>query len=134
MTEKEKNILNQELWALVALSFEATKHDFGIMRKMLKCVAREDSGEMTPNKRKVVEELRLEWRFVKTLHEDIAKIAEKLGRRDVVPAVPKLAVTDGLWKVGRSGLSDGLYEASDRIGDFRSALQDCAFALQEACR
>ena len=134
MTEKEKNILDQELWALVALSFEATKHDFEIMQKMLKCVAREDSGEMTPNKRKVVEELRLEWRFLNTLREDLAKIAEKLGRRDVVPAVPKLAITDGLWKVGRSGFSDGLYEASDKIGDFRSALQDCAFALQEACR
>lgn len=133
MTEKEKNILDQELWALVSLGFEATKHDFEIMQKVLKCVAREDSEEMTPNKRKVVEELQLEWRFLKTLHEDIGKIAEKLGRRDLVPAVPKLDITDGLWQVGSSGASDALYAASDTITDFESALQDCAFKLQEAC-
>ena len=79
MTEKEKNILEQELWALVSLSFEATKHDFEIMGKMLKCVSREDPGEMTPGKRKVIEELQLQWRFMKTLHEDIGKIAARLG-------------------------------------------------------
>ena len=70
MTEKEKNILNQELRALVSLSFDAVKHDFAIMRKVLKCVLKEDPDEMTPNKRKVIEELRLEWRFMKTLRED----------------------------------------------------------------
>lgn len=133
MTEREKNILNQELWALVALGFAATKHDFEIMQKVLKCVAREDSEEMTPNKRKVVEELQLEWRFVKTLREDLGRIAEKLGRSDIVPAVPKLDITDGLWEVGKSGVSDKLYAVSDRITDFQSALQDCAFKLQEVC-
>ena len=133
MTEREKNILNQELWALVALGFAATKHDFEIMQKVLKCVAREESDEMTPNKRKVVEELQLEWRFVKTLREDLGRIAEKLGRSDIVPAVPKLDITDGLWEVGKSGVSDKLYAVSDRITDFQSALQDCAFKLQEVC-
>ena len=133
MTEKEKNILNQELRALVSLSFDAVKHDFAIMRKVLKCVLKEDPDEMTPNKRKVIEELRLEWRFMKTLREDLAEIAEKLGRSELVPELPKLAIDDGLWKIGGSGASDALYEASDRIGDFQSALQDCAFELQEAC-
>lgn len=133
MTEKEKNILNQELWALVAQSFEAVKHDFGIMQKMLKCVIREDPDEMTPNKRKVIEELRLEWRFMKTIHEDLGRIAAKLGKSDIVPALPTLAIDDSLWKVGESGSSDALYELGDKISDFQSALQDCAMELQEVC-
>ena len=133
MTEKEKNILNQELWALVALGFEATKHDFEIMQKVLKCIVKEPTGEMTPNKRKVIEELRLEWRFVQMLRQDLGEIAAKLGKPEIVPAVPKLDITDGLWEVGKSGVSDKLYAVSDRITDFQSALQDCAFKLQEVC-
>ena len=133
MTEKEKNILTQELWALVSLGFGATKHDFEIMGKMIKCVSKEDSGEMTPYKRKVVEELQLEWRFLKSIHEDLAAIAARLGKSEIVPAVPDLDINDELWKVGKSGTSDALYETSDKIGDFQSALQDCAFQLQEVC-
>ena len=133
MTEKEKNILTQELWTLVSLGFDATKHDFEIMEKMIKCVSKDDSEEMTPYKRKVIEELQLEWRFLKSIHGDLAEIAALLGKTDVVPAVPDLAISDELWKVGKSGVSDALYETSDRIGDFQSALQDCAFQLQEVC-
>ena len=133
MTEKEKNILDQELWALVALGFDATKHDFEIMEKMLKCAAKEDSGEMTPYKRKVIEELQLEWRFLKSLREDLGKIAGKLGKPEIVPAVPALIIGDELWKVGKSGSSDALYEVTDKISDFQSAIQDCAFKLQEVC-
>ena len=133
MTEKGKNILNQELWALVSLVFEATKHDFGIMQKMLKCVSKEESDEMTPNKRKVIEELQLQWRFVKMLHEDLGKIAARLGMGEIVPAVPVLVISDELWETDKSGSSDALYRAADRISDFQSAIQDCAFKLQEAC-
>ena len=133
MTEKEKNILEQELWALVSLVFEAVKHDFEIMGKMLKCVSKEDSDEMTPGKRKVIEELQLQWRFMKTLHEDLGKIAAKLGQPDIVPAVPELTIDDSLWEIDDSSSSDALYEASEKIGDFQSAMQDCAFNLQEVC-
>ena len=133
MTEKEKNILNQELWALVSLLFEATKHDFEIMQKMLKCVSKEASDEMTPNKRKVIEELQLQWRFVKTIHEDLGKIAARLGKEGIVPAIPALSISDALWEVGKSGSSDALYETTDKINDFQSAIQECAFKLQEVC-
>jgi len=133
MTEKEKNILNQELWALISLDFDATKHSFEIMQKMLKCVSKEESDEMTPNKRKVIEELQLQWRFLKMLHEDLSKIAAKLGQPEIVPTVPKLTVCDELWDTEGSGYSDGLYEVNDKIGDFQSDIQDCAFKLQEAC-
>ena len=133
MTEKEKNILNQELWALVSLSLGAVKHDFEIMQKILKCVAKEESCEMTPNKRKVIEELRLQWRFLQTIRGDLGEIAAKLGRPETVPALPILDICDGLWKVGKSGSSDALYEVTDKIADFQSALQDCAFELQEVC-
>ena len=133
MTEKEKNILSQELWVLISLSFEASKQDFGIMQKILTCVTKEESGGMTPNKRKVIGELRLQWCFMQTLREDLAGIANKLGRPESVPVLPALAIGDALWQTGKSGLSDGLYETMDKIGDFRSALQDCAFELQELC-
>ena len=133
MTEREKNILNQELLALISLGFEATKHDFDILGKMLKCVSREDANEMTPNKRKVIEELQLQWRFLKMLHEDLGKIAAKLGMREIVPAVPTLVLSDELWDTEGSGYSDGLYEVNDKIGDFQTDSQNCAFKLQEAC-
>ena len=133
MTEIEKNILNQELWALTALGFDSTKHDFEIMGKMLECVSRDDGDEMTPNKRKVIEELQLEWRFLKELHKDLGRIAAKLGKSEIVPAVPALAISDDLWEVGKSGVSDALYETTDKISDFQSAMQDCAFKLQEEC-
>ena len=133
MTEKEKNILNQELWALISLDFHATKHSFEIMQKMLKCVSKEEANEMTPNKRKVIEEIQLQWRFLKMLHEDLSKIAAKLGQPEIVPTVPKLTVCDELWDTEGSGYSDGLYEVNDKIGDFQSDIQDCAFKLQEAC-
>ena len=35
MTEKEKNILNQELWVLTALDFDASKHALEISSRML---------------------------------------------------------------------------------------------------
>ena len=133
MTEKEKNILNQELWALVSLDFHATKHSFEIMQKMLKCVSREEANEMTPNKRKVIEELQLQWRFVKSMHEDLGKIAAKLSQNEIVPTIPKLSICDELWDTEGTGSSDALYEANDKISDFQSAIQDCAFKLQEAC-
>ena len=133
MTEKEKNILNQELWALVSLGFEATKHDFDIMGKMIKCVSKEDANEMTPGKRKVIEELQLQWRFLKMLHEDLGKIAVRLGMGEIVPAVPTLLLSDELWDTEGSGYSDALYKATDKISDFQSAIQDCAFKLQKAC-
>ena len=133
MTEKEKNILNQELWAVVSLGFEATKHDFDIMGKMLKCASKEDANEMTPNKRKVIEELQLQWRFVKMLHEDLGKIAARLGKAEIVPSVPKLTIYDELWDTEGSGYSDRLYEVNDKIGDFQTDIQNCAFKLQEAC-
>ena len=133
MTEKEKNILNQEIWELVLLILDAAKHDFEIMEKMLDCVLNEDVEEMTPNKHKVIEELQLQWRFVKILHKDLGTIAAKLGKAEIVPTVPALVISDELWEVGRSGSSDALYETTDRISDFQSAIQDCAFKLQEAC-
>ncbi len=133
MTEKEKNILNQELWVLTALDFEATKHALEIGTRMLKCVAREEADEMTPNKHKVVEEIALQWKFVRILREDLLKIAEKLGKREIVPAAPELVIDDSLWDIGNSGTSDRLYEVNEKISDFQSAMQDCAFKLQEAC-
>ncbi len=133
MTEKEKNVLTQELWALTVLDLDATRHSFEIMQRMLKCVMKDPEKEMTPNKRKVIEEIGLQWRFVKVLHENLAAVAERLGRAELVPAVPELVICDGLWDTGDGGSSDGLYEVNDKIADFQSAMQDCVSKLQEVC-
>ena len=81
MTEKEKNVIMQELWALAAQDTEASKHFFEISSRQLKCITREEADEMTPNKHKVVEELKLQWNFIKTIHKDLGKIAEKTWER-----------------------------------------------------
>ena len=100
---------------------------------MLNCISKDDPDEMTPYKRKVIEEMQLQWRFVRSLHDDLGKIAAKLGQSDIVPAVPELTIDDSLWETDDSGSSDALYEINDKIGDFQSAIQDCAFKLQEVC-
>ena len=77
---------------MVAQDAEATKHCFEISSRQLKCITREDMDEMTPNKHKVVEELKLLWNFVKTIYEDLGKIAGKLGKAEIVPTLPQLVI------------------------------------------
>lgn len=131
MTEKEKNIIKQELWALVAQDAEATKHCFEISSRQLKCITREDMDEMTPNKHKVVEELKLLWNFVKTIHEDLGKIAGKLGKSEIVPAFPQLVICDELWDTENGGQNSRIWEVGEKIADFQTDLQDVVWKLQE---
>ena len=131
MTEKEKNVLQQELWALVAQDAEATKHCFEISSRQLKCITREEMDEMTPNKHKVVEELKLLWIFVKTIHEDLGKIAGKLGKAEIVPALPQLVICDELWDTENGGQNSTICEVGEKIADFQTALQEVIWKLQE---
>ena len=131
MTEKEKNILQQELWTLVAQDAEATTHCFKISLKQLKCITKEDAKEMTPNKHKVVEELKLLWNFVKTIYEDLGKIAGKLGKAGIVPALPQLVICDELWDTENAGQNSTICEVGEKIADFQTALQDVIWKLQE---
>lgn len=131
MTEKEKNIIKQELWTLVVQDAEATKHCFEISSRQLKCITREDMDEMTPNKHKVVEELKLLWNFVKTIHEDLGKIAGKLGKSEIVPAFPQLVICDELWDTENSGQNSTIWEVGEKIADFQTDLQDVIWKLQE---
>ena len=128
MTGKEKNILTPELRALVSPGFDATKHDFEIMEKKLKCASEEDPGKMTPYKRAFIEELQQEGRFLKSLHEDLSEFAARLGKTQIVPAVPDLAINDELWENGTSGASDALYEwaAYDRLEDAEEEREEAA--------
>ena len=131
MTEKEKNIIKQELWALVVQDAEATKHCFEISSKQLKCITREDMDEMTPNKHKVVEELKLLWNFVKTIHEGLGKIAGKLEKSEIVPALPQLVICDELWDTENAGQNSTICEVGEKIADFQTALQEVIWKLQE---
>ena len=131
MTEKEKNVIMQELWALAAQDAEASKHFFEISSRQLKCITREEADEMTPNKHKVVEELKLQWNFIKTIHEDLGKIAEKLGKAELVPALPQLVICDELWDTENGGINSTICEVGDNIIDFQTALQEVTWKLQE---
>lgn len=131
MTEKEKHILMQELWTLVAQDAEASKHCFEISSKQLKCIIKEDSGEMTPDKHKVTGELKLLWNFVKTIHEDLLKIAQKLDKAELVPEVPQLVICDDLWDTRNGGENSTVCDISEKISDFQTALQEVIWKLQE---
>ncbi|MBE6394950.1 MAG: hypothetical protein E7044_13000 [Lentisphaerae bacterium] len=128
MTEKEKNITLQQLWALIAQDAQATKHLLEISSRQISCIIREDVEEMTPNKRKVVEELKLQWRFVKTIHEDLEKIAAKLEKPEIVPEFPGIVISNELWAQNR------ISDVSEKIGDFQTALQNAIWELQELCQ
>jgi hypothetical protein len=128
MTEKEKNIMLQQLWDLIAQDAQATKHLLEISSRQISCIIREDVEEMTPNKRKVVEELKLQWRFVKTIHEDLEKIAAKLEKSEIVPEFPQLVILNELWTQNR------ISDVSEKIGDFQTALQNAIWELQELCQ
>ena len=134
MTEKEKNVLQQELWALAALDADATKHLLAISARQLKCITKEDADEMTPDKHKVVEEMHLQWSFVKKIHEDLFKIAEKLEHTELIPEIPQFVICDELWDVENFGRQSLIYDVSEKIGDFQSSLMDALWKLQEYCK
>ena len=133
MTKNEMDILNQELCVLLSLDFDATRHGLEISSLILKCILNDDAEEMTPCKSKVIEEIQLQWRFLKCLHNDIEQIAAKFNMNKIVPAVPILTINNDLWKIENSGASDALYEINDKIINFQSQMQDCIFKLQELC-
>ena len=134
MTEKEKNVLQQELWALAALDADATKHLLAISARQIKCITKEDADEMTPDKHKVVEEMRLQWSFVQKIYEDVCKIADKLDRLEIVPELPQIHIYDGLWDVENFGSQSLICDVSEQIGDFQSSLMDALWKLQEYCK
>lgn len=131
MTEKENNVLMQELWVLVAQDANTSKHFFEISARQLKCITKEEVDEMTPNKRKVVEELKLLWDFVKTIHEDLLKIAAKMNKRELVPALPQMVICDELWDTENGGRNSMICEVGEKISDFQTALQEVIWKLQE---
>ena len=134
MTKNEINILNQELCVLLSLDFDATRHGLEISSLILKCVLKDDAEEMTPYKSKVIEEIQLQWRFLKCIYNDIEQIAAKLNINKLVPSIPTLIINNDLWKIGKSGSSEALYEINDKISNFQSQMQNCIFKLQELCR
>ena len=134
MTEKEKNVLRQELWALAAIDADATKHLLEISSRQIKCITREDANEMTPDKHKVVEEMHLQWSFVKKIREDLFKIAEKLDHAELIPELPQFVICDELWDVENSGRQSLICDVSEKIGDFQSSLMDALWKLQEYCK
>ena len=133
MTEKEKNVLQQELWALAALDADATKHLLAISARQLKCIAKEDADEMTPDKHKVVEEMHLQWNFVKKIHGDLYEIAEKLEQTKLIPGLPQFVICDELWDLENFGKQSLICDVSEKIGDFQNAMMDALWKLQEYC-
>ncbi len=131
MTEKEKNVMTQELWALTAMNAVATKHLLEISARQLKCIARENADEMTPNKQKVIEEMQLQWNFVTKIHEDLSEIAEKSGQSELVPALEEFDISDDLWDVENGGLKSRICDVSEKIGDFQNVMMNAIWNLQK---
>ncbi len=67
-------------------------------------MAKEDVHETTPMKRKIVEEMELEWRFLTTIYEDLQTIFAELDMPEVVPEQPGMSFDNGLWEVDKSGI------------------------------
>jgi len=129
MTEKDKRIINQELWLLVSQTMQASGHAMEILGRVSKiiCKLEDDRDDITPQKRKVVEELCLLRDFLAAVNEDLQEIESELGGVGVVPDMPEFDFRDELWLNG----GDKLTTLQGKLDAFQSRLSECIFELQD---
>ena len=129
MTEKEKRIINKELWLQVSQTMEATKHALEILGRVSKIICKldDDRNDITPQKRKVVEELCLLRDFLVTVNEDLKEIETELGGAEIVPDMPDFDFRDELWRNG----GDELTTMLGKLDTFQSRQSECIFQLQD---
>lgn len=129
MTEKDKRIINQELWLLVSQTMQASGHAMEILGRVSKiiCKLEYDRDDITPQKRKVVEELCLLRDFLAAVNEDLQEIESELGGVGVVPDMPEFDFRDELWLNG----GDKLTTLQGKLDAFQSRLSECIFELQD---
>lgn len=129
MTEKEKRIITQELWLLVSQSMQASGHSMEIFGRVSKIICKLDDGlnAITPQKRKVVEELCLLRDFLAMVNEDMKEIETELGGTGIVSAMPELDFRDDIWLNG----GDRLTTLLGKLDAFQSRQSDSIFQLQD---
>lgn len=129
MTEKDKRIINQELWLLVSQTMQASGHAMEILGRVSKiiCKLEDDRDDITPQKHKVVEELCLLRDFLAAVNEDLQEIESELGGVGVVPDMPEFDFRDELWLNG----GDKLTTLQGKLDAFQSRQSECIFELQD---
>ena len=132
MTEKEKDVIFNELLALFQQTNVSLLHGLAIQQKATEIVRDEDAEDIhTPNKRKVIEELQRRWRFTRTIYQDLKTIAGLLNHSDLRPVLPKLDFCDDLWDFNRSDSFDDLFTLTSKIDDFELELSDLCLSWMD---
>lgn len=132
MTEKEKDVIFNELLALFQQTNVSLQHGLAIQQKATEIVRDEDAEDIhTPNKRKVIEELQRRWRFTRTIYQDLKTIAGLLNHSDLLPVLPKLDFCDDLWDFNRSDSFDDLFTLTSKIDDFELELSDLCLSWMD---
>ena len=125
MTEKEKDVIFNELLTLFQQTNVSFQHGLAIQKEVAEIVHNEDAEDIhTPNKRKVIEELQRRWHFSQTIYQDLKEIAGILNHSDLLPLPPELDFCDDLWNFDRSDSSDDLFAVTSKIDDFEQELSD----------
>jgi hypothetical protein len=129
MTEKEKRIINKELWLQVCQTMEGSKHAMEILGRVSKIICKLDDNldGITPQKRKVIEELCLLRDFLEAVNEDLKEIEAELGTTGIVPDMPEFDFRDKLWLDG----GDALTTMLGKLDAFQSKQSECIFQLQD---
>ena len=129
MTEKEKRIIIKELWLQVSQTMEASKHALEILGRVSKIICKldDDPDDITPQKRKVVEELCLLRDFLAAVQEDLKEIEAELGGTGIVADMPDFDFRDELWRNG----GDELTTMLGKLDTFQSRQSECIFQLQD---
>ncbi len=129
MTEKEKRMINQELWLLVCQTMQANVHALEILNRVSKIICKldDDLNDATPQKRKVVEELCLLRDFLPTVNEDLKEIETELGGTGIVPDMTDFDFRDDQWLNG----GDKLTTLQGKLDAFQTRQSECIFQLQD---
>lgn len=128
MSEKEQSIIRRELWLLISQNMQGCCHSLEILGRVAKIIGNmdDDSNDITPQKRKVVEELCLLRDFLATITEDLKEIEQYLGASGIVPDMPAFNFQDSLWKNG----GDRLTTMQGNLDNYQNQQCESIFKLQ----
>ncbi len=139
MTEKEKDVIFNELLVLFQQTNVSMEHGLAIQKKAsdivfneAKAVFGEECSPTNPKEcRKLIEELQLRWRFIQTIYQDLKAIAEILNHSDLLPVLPEFDFCDDLWDFDRSDSFDDFFALTSKIDDFEQELSNLCLSWME---
>ena len=132
MTEKEKDVIFNELLTLFQQTNVSLQHGLAIQQKVAEIVRNEDAEDIhTPHKRKVIEELQRRWHFTRTIYQDLKTIAGILNHSDLLPVLPEFDFCDDLWDFDRSDSFDDLFAVTSKIDGFEQELSELCLSWMD---